>query len=238
MLIKSHLKCSLLPTREFKLKTVSHCLDRCFWTGKHELTPRSSPACTRGSSHESMQSAQALLSQWPPSVCEPDPRREAAAPERHTDHRQEEFANYYPQKPPATLRRQRWPLEEPHGVRVEKLLHALEERISAAGQEGRQVCVDLRAHLAALLPTLQLDAEQRKELLICNTFNFNHTRQDGIFQTHNESSCQLNIRKVKHSRWLYQDKQSVGHNMARVYNVSCQSASDISKPLVQKLEVI
>lgn len=105
-----------------------------------------------------------------------------------------------PKKPPATLRRQRWPLEEPHGVRVEKLLHALEERISAAGQEGRQVCVDLRAHLAALLPTLQLDAEQRKELLICNTFNFNHTRHDGIFQTHNESSCQLNIRKVTHSR--------------------------------------
>lgn len=123
---------------------------------------------------------------------------------RDTDHRQEEFANY-PQNPPATLGRQRWPLEEPHGVRVEKLLHALEERVSAAGQEGRQVCVDLRAHLAALLPTLQLDAEQRQELLICNTFQLQSytTVHDRIFRTHNESSCQLNIRKVKHSRRLY-----------------------------------
>lgn len=116
---------------------------------------------------------------------------------RDTDHRQEEFANYPPPpKPQQLLGRQRWPLEEPHGVRAEKLLHALEERISAAGQEGRQVCVDLRAHLAALLPTLQLDAEQRKELLICNTFQLQSytTVHDRIFQTHNESSCQLNIR--------------------------------------------
>lgn len=53
---------------------------------------------------------------------------------------------------------------EPHGVRVEDLLHAFQQSLSAAGQEGRQVRVDFRAHLAPLLSTLQLDTAQREEL--------------------------------------------------------------------------
>lgn len=51
-----------------------------------------------------------------------------------------------------------------HGVRVEDFLHTFQQSLSAAGQEGRQVCVDFRAHLAPLLSTLQLDTAQREEL--------------------------------------------------------------------------
>lgn len=47
-------------------------------------------------------------------------------------------------------------------MREEQLLYTFEERISAAGQERRQVCVDLGAQLAALLPTLQLDAGRKR----------------------------------------------------------------------------
>jgi len=49
-----------------------------------------------------------------------------------------------------------------HRVGEEQLLDALEERVSAAGQEGRQVRVHLGAQLHALLPALHLDAGERE----------------------------------------------------------------------------
>lgn len=54
-------------------------------------------------------------------------------------------------------------MKKTHRVCEQQLLHSFEQRISAAGQERRQVCVDLGAQLGALLPTLQLNAGQRKE---------------------------------------------------------------------------
>lgn len=56
--------------------------------------------------------------------------------------------------------------KEAHGVRVENPPHAFEESFSAAGQEGRQVCVDSGAHLAAELSTLQLDTGRENNVLV------------------------------------------------------------------------
>lgn len=59
-----------------------------------------------------------------------------------------------------------------------QLLHTFEERISAAGQERRQVGVDLGAHLATPFPTLQLNtgARDSKRWTVRNKATFNITR--------------------------------------------------------------
>lgn len=49
-----------------------------------------------------------------------------------------------------------------HRVCEQQFLHTLEECVSAAGQERRQVCVHLGAQLASLFPTLQLNTGQRQ----------------------------------------------------------------------------
>lgn len=61
--------------------------------------------------------------------------------------------------------------KDPHGARVEDLLHTFQQSLSAAGQEGRKVCVDFGAYLAPLLSTLQLDTarEKKKTVLRCTT---------------------------------------------------------------------
>lgn len=126
---------------------------RCVWAGKHKLTLRSWPAYTRGSFPGSGRSAQASLFRWPPSTCQRDPPHGPAAPRGHIK------TQRLCQRAPSHRRSVNNvdPVKDPHGVRVENLPHTFQEGVPAAGQEGRQVCVDSGAHLAALLPTLQLD---------------------------------------------------------------------------------
>ncbi len=53
-------------------------------------------------------------------------------------------------------------LKHTHHVCEQQFLYTLEECVSAAGQERRQVCVHLGAQLATLFPSLQLNTGQRK----------------------------------------------------------------------------